>query len=92
MAKQAIIPSKQAFRFTAPDATSVLLVGDFTRWQSSPIPMKKESNGIWSVTVELTPGKHTYRFIVDGEWCDDPDCSIHVANPYGSEDMVRTVA
>jgi hypothetical protein len=31
---------KQTFHFTAPDATSVLLVGDFTHWQQQPIPMQ----------------------------------------------------
>jgi len=38
------------------------------------------------------PGKHTYRFIVDGNWCDDPECSLRVANPFGGEDMVREAA
>ncbi len=83
---------QQTFRFTAPDAMSVLLVGDFTHWQSKPIPMRKAPGGVWSATVTLPPGTHKYRFIVDGEWRDDPECSIHVPNPYGGKDMVRRVA
>ncbi len=84
-------PSKQTFRFSAPDATSVLLVGDFTHWQKRGIPMHKGKDGIWVATVELPPGKHTYRFLVDGDWRDDPECTLRVPNPYGSQDMVRQV-
>ncbi len=91
MAKKAFIPKKQTFRFTAADASSVLLVGDFTQWQSRPIPMRKGPGGIWAASVELPPGKHTYRFIVDGEWADDPACTLRIANPFGSENMIREV-
>ncbi len=91
MAKKESIPSQQTFRFTAPDALSVVLVGDFTHWQRQPIPMRKGRDGIWTATVDLTPGAHTYRFIVDGEWRDDPDCAIQVPNPFGTQDMVRRV-
>lgn len=92
MARIAEVSRKQTFRFTDPTAMSVLLVGDFTHWQAKGIPMHKNKEGIWMATVELPSGKHTYRFIVDGEWRDDPECSLRVANPYGSEDMVRQVA
>ncbi|HZR17567.1 MAG TPA: isoamylase early set domain-containing protein [Verrucomicrobiae bacterium] len=91
MARKELALHKETFRFTASDAMSVLLVGDFTHWQGNPIPMRKGPDGIWAAAVELGPGNHTYRFIVDGEWRDDPECAIHVANPYGSEDMVRKV-
>lgn len=92
MARKELSPKKETFRFTAADATSVLLVGDFTHWQAQPIPMRKGSDGVWTVSVNLSPGNHSYRFLVDGEWRDDPECGIHVPNPYGGEDMVRRVA
>jgi hypothetical protein len=44
------------------------------------------------VSVELSPGQHHYRFIVDGDWRDDPECTVRVANPYGGQDMVKQVA
>ena len=90
MARQ--VEAKQTFRFNAPAAMSVLLAGDFTHWQEEAISMRKGRDGIWTATVELTPGKHNYRFIVDGDWCDDPDCTVRVPNPYGGENMVRQVA
>jgi 1,4-alpha-glucan branching enzyme len=82
---------QQNFSFTAPTANSVQLVGDFTHWKERPISMKRGSDGIWRASVELTPGAHHYRFIVDGEWQDDPECTLRVPNPYGSQDSVRQV-
>jgi 1,4-alpha-glucan branching enzyme len=92
MAKHVTVPRKQTFHYTAPSATRVLLVGDFTQWQEKAVPMQKGPGGIWSASVSLEPGTHHYRFIVDGEWCDDPECTLRVPNPYGSQDMVRQVA
>ena len=57
----------QGFSFTAPGAGSVQLVGDFTEWQEHPIHLQK-SGGVWRAKVELEPGEHHYRFLVDGEW------------------------
>jgi len=54
--------------------------------------MQKGKDGIWTATVSLSPGKHSYRFIVDGDWRDDPECTLRVPNPYGSQDMVRQVS
>lgn len=92
MAKKVETAQNQTFRFSAPGATSVMLVGDFTHWQKTPVPMHKGKDGIWTAALELRAGKHTYRFIVDGEWRDDPECALRVSNPYGSQDMVRQVA
>jgi 1,4-alpha-glucan branching enzyme len=82
----------QTFCFTAPEASSVQLVGDFTRWQQRPINLHRGLDGTWYVTVELQPGPHHYRFLVDGRWCDDPACALHAPNPYGGQDAVRQVA
>lgn len=83
---------KQVFRLVAPQAKSVLLVGDFTRWQEHAISMTKGSDESWTTSVELPPGKHSYRFIVDGNWQDDPSCAERVPNPFGSQDMIREAA
>lgn len=92
MARQMDAPEKQTFRFSDPTAHSVLLVGDFTHWQEKGVPMRKGKNGIWTATIDLPPGKHNYRFLVDGEWRDDPECTVRVPNPYGGQNMVRQVS
>jgi 1,4-alpha-glucan branching enzyme len=83
---------RQTFSFAAPAAICVQLAGDFTQWQQKPISMQKGADGTWRTAVELEPGAHHYRFLVDGEWQDDPECTLHVPNPYGSRDSVRKVA
>jgi 1,4-alpha-glucan branching enzyme len=83
---------KQEFRFTAPTALSVQLAGDFTNWRQTPISLSKGSDGVWRASVDLPPGTYHYRFLVDGQWRDDPECTLRVANEYGSENAVRNVA
>lgn len=82
----------QTFSFRAPDAMSVQLVGDFTHWQERPINLQRGADGVWRTTVHLEPGTHHYRFLVNGEWRDDPECTLREPNPFGSEDMLRQVA
>ena len=82
----------QQFSVTAPTAMSVLLAGDFTHWQDRAIPLTQQPGGVWQTSVKLAPGEYHYRFIVDGQWRDDPDCALHVPNPYGGADAVRKVA
>jgi hypothetical protein len=83
---------RQSFFFSAPTAMSVQLVGDFTQWQEKPVNMQKDADGIWRTTIELPPGMHHYRFLVDGQWRDDPECAVRVPNPFGGQDAIRQVA
>lgn len=52
-------------------AKKVFLSGDFNDWSTGGFPMKRE-RGEWVLTVHLSPGKHIYKFIVDGKWIMDP--------------------
>jgi len=83
---------EQTFAFKAPAASSVILVGDFTHWQKNPINLRKHPDGVWRATVPLAPGEHRYRFLVDGEWRDGPDCKLQIPNPFGSQDSVVRVS
>ena len=82
---------KIAFSLEAPQAQAVLLAGSFTQWELGAIPLKRLKGGVWKTSVGLEPGSYRYRFIVDGHWHDDPACSRHEANPFGSEDCIVTV-
>ncbi len=81
----------QTFCFKSPGAVSVAIAGDFTHWQKEPIPMKRDETGVWTATVPLPPGTYHYRFIADGQWMDDPECTLRIATPFGSENSVRVV-
>jgi len=91
MAKTDESASVQEFFYTAPEANSVQLVGDFTHWQSKPINLVKQANGVWKTFVSLAAGTYHYRFLVDGQWRDDPQCTLRIPNIFGSHNMVREV-
>lgn len=70
------------FHFTAADASTVYLVGDFNTWGenkdgvvSKPeAAMTKGEGGVWEKEKTLTPGRHSYKFVVDGSrWENDPN-------------------
>ncbi len=92
MAKTDAAKSVQDFFYSAPEAKSVQLVGDFTHWQNHPINLVRQANGVWKTSVPLAAGTYHYRFLVDGTWCDDPQCTLRVPNAFGSQNMVREVS
>ena len=83
--------SVQEFFYSAPEANSVQLVGDFTHWQRKPVNLVKQADGVWKTSVALAAGTYHYRFLVDGTWCDDPQCTLRIPNIFGSHNMVREV-
>jgi 1,4-alpha-glucan branching enzyme len=84
--------AKETFAIYAPEAQSVELVGNFTDWEQSPIALKKSKDGTWKAAVSLGAGTYEYRFKVDGQWRNDPDCPRRTTNPYGEENCIREVA
>lgn len=60
------------FQFTDIAARQVFLAGSFNAWDPSVRPLKKNAEGLWRTTVSLEHGVYQYRFIVDGEWKEDP--------------------
>ena len=60
-------------------AKSVLLVGSMNEWNENGIKMEN-SNEVWGITIKLSPGKHTYKFIIDGNWEYD------ISNPSFEDD------
>lgn len=91
MADEKISKKRVAFSLRT-EASSVLLAGDFTEWEAAALPLVKQKNGTWKVTASLAPGRYEYRFIVDGNWVDDPACTERVSNCFGVENCVRVVA
>src|SRR5687767_6445967 len=58
------------FRLRAPNAKEVTARGDFT---SKPVPLTKDDQGIWSVTIDaLEPDVYGYTLRVDGLAITDP--------------------
>lgn len=52
------------FRIKATEASSVLLEGEML---TEPMPMQRDSDGIWSLTLtDIIPDVYCYNFVVDG--------------------------
>jgi 1,4-alpha-glucan branching enzyme len=85
-------PAKKIqFDFHAPEALEVSLAGDFNNWNATADLMKKNKKGTWKASVSLKPGRYEYRFIVDGNWINDPSCSECVPNEFGGVNCVLVV-
>lgn len=82
---------KIRFSFTDPEAKTVSVAGDFNQWDIFSHPMKKNKNGIWSISVPFPLGQFEYLFFVDGQWVFDPNCDCSVGNTFGTENCLIVV-
>ena len=77
---------------TAPEAKEVFLTGDFNHWQvNERSKMEFRDNGSWVKRLQLKPGAYKYRFIVDGQWRQDPKNPHYQINPFGLLDSLLEV-
>lgn len=62
----------------------VALAGSFNNWNAQSHFCKPTAQG-WQCTLQLMPGKYTYKLVVDGEhWMLDPDAEVAIA-PHGEQ-------
>ncbi|MBE7063887.1 MAG: 1,4-alpha-glucan branching protein GlgB [Ruminococcaceae bacterium] len=54
------------FRVWAPHAHAVFLVGDFTDWDTSAIPMQNIGGGIWEGRSDIAKEYDNYKFRIEG--------------------------
>ena len=80
------------FKITLPQAQTVAVVGTFNGWDPSRMPLRNEGGGVWRVLVQLNPGRYEYRYVVDGQWQEDPAAKEFAPNPFGGRNSVVTVA
>jgi hypothetical protein len=80
------------FALVNPDARQVSLVGDFNGWTPGATPLAGQGvEGVWTTSVRVTPGRHEYAFIVDGErWVADPYATT-VNDEFGTSSSVLHV-
>jgi len=69
------------------NAKAVFLAGDFNDWSPTALAMIHEGDE-WIYRVHLSPGKHRYKFIVDGEWITDPSNRQWEQNELGNGNSV----
>ena len=60
------------FMFNAfPEAKKVYLAGSFNGWKRDGLSLQKTATG-WVLPLYLAEGTHTYKFVADGRWYQDP--------------------
>lgn len=64
------------------DAKKVAVAGSFNYWSKITHPMRREGNA-WVGEIEGPPGRHTYKFAVDGELIPDPKAPKAPESPFG---------
>jgi 1,4-alpha-glucan branching enzyme len=80
------------FELVHPGAERVYLTGDFNNWDPQGRRMKRMSrdSAVFVALVDLEPGPHEYKYVVDDEWICCPQAP-RVPNSCGTENSVVEV-
>lgn len=78
-------------KFIHPQASEVCIAGSFNEWHPKTTPMILLGDGKWAKELALPPGRYEYRFVVDGQWADNPAAKETVPNPFGGLNAVLVV-
>jgi len=77
------------FSISAPEAKEVYVAGDFNQWQLDDFGRMEPDNGTWRKKIRLMAGsRYHYRFVIDGQWTEDPNNPVQETNPYGQKDSL----
>ena len=79
------------FKLEASEAKEAILVGDFNSWDVKKHRMKMDDKGRWTKIVTLAPGSYEYKFLLDGQWQNDPNNDQVVPNSFGTHNNLLTV-
>lgn len=81
------------FLLHAPKARQVALVGDFNDWAREGTPLSDpDENGVWTVSVPLSPGRYQYKFLVNGEqWVVEPDAPAYHPDGFGGRNSLLEI-
>ncbi len=74
----------------APGARSVHVAGDFNKWNVTETPMRKLSNGDFTLTMELPCDReYSFRYIIDANhWEKDWFADKHIPGDSEEDDSV----
>lgn len=90
--EQAGLTKEVTFEIRAEPGSVVYVAGTFNDWNPQSHRLKDEAGlGVFRTTIPLVPGRYEYKFVVNGVWCIDPECTEWVRNEYGSLNSVLHV-
>jgi len=80
---------KKRFKLSAEMGRHVFVAGTFNNWNPTATPLHYDPRSQdYKADVQLLPGLHEYKFIIDGIWRVDPACSESVPNEFGGRNSV----
>ena len=80
------------FHLKTDPENEVFMAGSFNDWnQKAKKMVDRDKNGEYGITLFLLPGRHEYKFIINGEWHVDPECPDWVVNDCGTLNSIITV-
>ncbi|ERP30948.1 glycogen-binding domain-containing protein [Chitinivibrio alkaliphilus] len=90
MAKTAGSKKKRVtFTYKGVPGSDVFVTGSFNEWDPKQKKLKdKKKDGVYSLAVNLPRERHQYKFIVDGEWINDPECTMYEEDGFGGLNSV----
>ena len=77
------------FRFFRPDASHLMLAGDFNGWQPASLPMTRGPDGWWRRQVRLAPGCYQFRYFDGFQWYVDHAAFGVEHGPFGANAVVK---
>lgn len=73
-------------------AQCVSLIGSFNGWNPHGFAFQQQANRIWKITIPLLPpGSYRYKFLIDGDWIDDPENPERIEDGYGGFSSILEV-
>ena len=85
-------PRKIEFLAKATAGSKVFLAGSFNNWDPKAVAMKHNGDSQYKAIVSLPPGRHEYKFVINGIWHMDEQCRQWVPNSFGSLNSVVEVS
>jgi 1,4-alpha-glucan branching enzyme len=82
---------KVRFRTRAPAKSKVFVAGTFNNWSASENRLRHDGKGSYATNLVLPPGRHEYKFVIDGEWQIDTENPEWIPNGLGSLNSIIAV-
>ena len=83
---------KVSFVLATEPGCDVFVAGSFNNWDPAQHRLRDNpDNGVYKIALPLPPGRHEYKFVVNGEWRLDPSCPDWLPNDMGTLNSVVSV-
>jgi len=81
------------FRFVpqGPAPSKVTVAGQFNGWNTQSHALKPGEGGVLELFVPLSPGRHSYKLVIDDQWSLDPANNEKMSDGVGGENSVVAV-